>query len=75
MQKRICRVSLELVAGVQIIVVLHHLQHHHESSVAASPVLGFGDEGQSTPYKVKSGLMGGFQGPRKTSLRLIHPPH
>ena len=61
-QKYICQVSSELVTGVQVIVVLHHLQNHHESPAAAGPVSGFGDEGKSAPHKVKSGLMGNFQG-------------
>jgi len=61
-QKYICQVSSELVTGVQVIVVLYHLQNHYESPAAAGPVSGFGDEGKSTPYKVKSGLMGDFQG-------------
>ena len=61
-QKYICQVSSELVTGVQVIVVLHHLQNHHESPAAAGPVSGFGDEGKSTSHKVKSGLMGEFSG-------------
>ena len=61
-QKYICQVSSELVTGVQVIVVLHHLQNHHESPAAAGPVSGFDDEGKSTLHKIKSGLMGNFQG-------------
>ena len=61
-QKYICQMLSELVTGVQVIVVLHHLQNHHESPAAAGRVSGFGDEGKSTPHKVKSGLMENFQG-------------
>ena len=62
-QKFICQVSSELVTGVQIVVVLHHLQNHHKSPAAAGPVPGFGDEGQSTPpTQDQKWFDGGFSG-------------